>query len=79
MLLPLPLVCHERRSNINAEFGGRLARRPTGFLLLKGALQGVPKLYVYVALWLSIVTSASAGLTIATTSSVVVPAEALQS
>ena len=35
------------------EIVGRLARRPAGFFITKGALQGARKLYVYVAFWLS--------------------------
>ena len=41
----LTTVFQERKSNISIRsFGGRLARRPTSFLLLKGALQGAQTL-----------------------------------
>ena len=52
----------ERTSNINIKLGGHLARRPKCFLL-KGALQGAPKLYAYVGIsllmYIAIFVSAS--------------------
>ena len=44
----------ERKRDTNRKSWGRLARRPTYFLILNGALQGAPKLHGYVELSLSI-------------------------